>query len=392
MGIETENAGKYKFLQRYIKGISYKFKWYKRNPKALFITLSIILLIELIYEFSLSGFFMYYDYSILLTILVMLLFPFANVGYLIGVCVLYWLIDYYTSRINMHQIVRWLINTVLLVSMFTFLYTIIILIQSPSYYTSGKLLNLVYLQFYINYENLMQVSGWIPENYIGLFSLIGRIWPHFTLIPLFGFIGELRSRKIPTNQAIIDQENQERIDYLEKQKQKYIKRHKREKIKFTWRRLILKLVMFIGYILIYVGIFLCLLPIMAVIDIFFEIVTFQQDYISMAFIFFLGILFCFIGNLVLIVTKRRLDPAYFIIAMKYHWRMNFLFALVCLLLFLGGLSLNKELLTSSNIIITITSAIWAVLLLVNSLRLRRKWKRMVKNTESEMILSESGVA
>ncbi|MHC1734169.1 MAG: hypothetical protein AB9921_00645 [Erysipelotrichaceae bacterium] len=389
MNQETDNQEKSSFWTEASEDLSRNFRMYKRDTKALLKTLFIILLIQIIFEFGISGLFNGADYFLLFSIIITGVYPFAFLSYLFEVFIIYWLIGIFLSKFNIHYIVEWIMTTVLLVSIQSLLYTLVLASQISSYHTPFIMTKLFYYEMNRNYKDVFSIlwTGFPSGNLNSVLYSISMLWPLLTLVvPFIGCIIQYLQNRKPITQLMVDRENQEKTDYLEKRRKEYKEKHKIERIEFKRERFYMKVLMFIGYAIIYIGLTLSFF----IIPLF--IIMFNQETDAFTFVFSIilsamVLLFSYFGNSITQRFVEKLDIHYKASSSKIHWRLNFILFIFCLLLFVLSIFMDKPEQRTALISLRIGSGVYTLLLFINAIRLRKQWKYRFRKLSAQYNVS-----
>ncbi len=383
---KNENTQKQKSLMRELKiKVKNRFKRLRSSPKGLLKCLLVLFLIQYVYTFSMSNMFVTLpNVSIFLAMVYLVSFPFANLSYIAVVYVLFWLIDLTTSKVKMHSVVKLIVNTVLLIIIATALYTISITSQDAYYYTSGRIFNLIYFEIYINYRNLLHLlgdTGLSNGPYFDVSYYIGSLWPIATiLIPIYYSVKKQFFSKETINQDEIDRYNMDLTTHQQKLYKKYIKKHGAYKPDFTWQRFSHKALAGIGYLALYISALLFTF-LLNVINWISGEKFILDDLFEMLLMTIVGICLGLLGMWLLKRNKKELDDHYRISAYKINWRINI--TITILLIFsIVGTFIPKETksIGSEELPYIVAIAIFIIVSFVNSLLLRRKYKKALRHS------------
>jgi len=381
-----ENAWKPSYWLRELKRKTIvRFNWLKSNPKGLLKCLLFLFLIEYVLEFCMSD--VLYSspkISVILSRIMIGLFPIVQLSYIAEVFILYWLIDNVISKAKIPLQIELVINIALLVVFTTALYTISITSQTLSYYSSGFIFKLIFIEIYMNYRNLLnfsEITGLGLGPYFDIPYNIGKLWPVATIIvPLFYFVKKQYFDKKTISQAKSDQDSLDLKAYRQKLDKNYIKKHGTLKPDSSWHRFNLKVLAGLGYFSLYSGALLSTF-LFSVIDWIFGVEFIIGDLIEMILMTIAGICLGLLGIWILKRKSKEIDDHYRISAYKINWRVNIMFTILLIFSIIGVFIPNDSKTLGPEEFSYITSTVLVTMITFSiSLLLRKKYRKALKNS------------
>jgi hypothetical protein len=377
-----------------VGGLLVSQRWLRSKTKMLVKILLLILFVMFLEQLSGKISSEASDFLVLLWLIDLVLLTFSSFFHLVLVFILYWLIDHYLSKTMIPLILRWILSTVILVFAYVSLITLMIAIVRFEYFQLDAWWALFRVHLIMNYRDILVVFKQSPfsGNILGTILMSGwNWWPHLTLlVPAVDHLFKWIKSKKQNYLEIISIEQDEIELYQQQRNQKYIFTHGSEKPLFSLHRSFLKILMLLGYLMVYLGmIFFVLLLMMLYSLLISDPVTPTIPEVALAM--FLWIIFVCLGYLILKHTKRKLDTHYMISSYKIQWRINISLAVfIGSVVTIGYMSLPS--ITSFEAFLLVSLLLAAILASINSIRLRRKWKQALNQAHTEFEQAKNSVS
>jgi hypothetical protein len=367
---------------------SVKLNWLRNNPKQMAKYVFLLFFLWFLDDFTSTTLNGSSWIDVLYFVTYPILFYFYSASRLLLVFMMYWLIDYGLSKSRINLFFRWILNTLLLVVIYLTLHSLIasVLLKTFRLDVFVILFRNYFIVFYGDFTDILNPPIIVGDRINTILMSFGMLWPHLTiLVPFFDHISKFVKSKRRNLSEILDREKHDIGLYQLEREQRYIHDHGSERPVFSFRRLLHKFIMTLGYILIYTGVSLSILSFNYLIYMLFS----SEKILEAILLFLVSVLLVFIGRLTLKQTIKKLDIHFIISSLKIHWRMNMTIAIILSFFSLANIVIGD--LDSSQIFVLVGFLMITMFAFVNSIRLRKKWQDTLAKTNLVKIQNSEDV-